>query len=278
MGKFHQSTRGESHSAVALPPLAPPHMAVRIAPDAVAVVIDAGRLSTRIGLAGSETFTHGPALPEASMETALRELLEEGVIDLSGCPVCVTESMEQRLGPKAGRERWVSLLFDCFSVHSVYLLLQPTSALYTAGLTTGLVVDATHVVPIYEGYALPHAVKKLDDTVSLAKTAYNSVFTCDCDIWKDLLTHVVVCGRDGEVSEKAAATVQAELTAAVEESHPGLFGVSSHRVCVRTAGHGEADSWHGASLFASFEAGTGLWIRRDDYDATGAAIVHQNCT
>ena len=246
------------------------YMPVRVAPDAV---IDAGPLSIRIGLAGSETFTSGPPLPEASMEAALRALCEEAAIDLTSRPVCVTESAEQRHGPRAGRERWVTVLFECFSVHSVYLVLQPACALWLTGVTTGLVIDATHVVPIYENYALPHAAKNLDETVSLAKIAYDSVFTCDCDIWKDLLPHVVLCGRGSEVSETLVATLQRELTAAVAETHPAIAKVC----CVRAADHSEAYAWHGASTFASFEAGTGQWIRRDDYDVRGSEIVHQNC-
>eukprot|EP00930_Biecheleria_cincta_P084148 TRINITY_DN73641_c0_g1_i1.p1 TRINITY_DN73641_c0_g1~~TRINITY_DN73641_c0_g1_i1.p1 ORF type:complete len:484 (-),score=87.80 TRINITY_DN73641_c0_g1_i1:789-2240(-) len=74
--------------------------------------------------------------------------------------------VEAAIGPRVNRERMTSIMFETFKVPAMYLNLAAVLALYSSGRTTGLVVDSghsvTHVVPIYEGYALPHAIRRLD--------------------------------------------------------------------------------------------------------------------
>lgn len=73
---------------------------------------------------------------------------------------------EAPMNPKKNRERMVEMLFEKFSCPAAYIVIQAVMSLYSSGRTTGTVVDSgdgvTHTVPVYEGFALPHAIQRLD--------------------------------------------------------------------------------------------------------------------
>ncbi len=69
---------------------------------------------------------------------------------------------EAALNPKVNREKITQTMMEVFNTPGMYIAIQAVMSLYSAGKTTGVVMDigdgVSHFVPIYEGYAFPHAI------------------------------------------------------------------------------------------------------------------------
>ncbi|ODN06594.1 Beta-centractin [Orchesella cincta] len=78
-------------------------------------------------------------------------------------PVLLTEAP---LNPRRNREKSAEIFFETLNVPALFVSMQAVLSLYATGRTTGVVLDAgdgvSHAVPIYEGFALPHSIMRID--------------------------------------------------------------------------------------------------------------------
>ncbi|EFA83574.1 actin related protein 2 [Heterostelium album PN500] len=79
------------------------------------------------------------------------------------CKILLTEPP---MNPLTNRQKMVETMFEKYGFQAVYVAIQAVLTLYAQGLLTGVVVDSgdgvTHIIPVYEGYSIPHLTRRLD--------------------------------------------------------------------------------------------------------------------
>lgn len=125
---------------------------------------------------------------------------EELKIHAQEHPVLLTESP---LNPRRNRERAAELFFETFNVPAFFVSIQAVLSLYASGKLTGMMLDSgdgvTTAVPVYEGFAMPHAVSRID--------------VGGRDITEHLMTLLRKCGYTFHT------TAEREVVRALKEAH-----------------------------------------------------------
>ncbi|KAK8810478.1 hypothetical protein WA158_007053 [Blastocystis sp. Blastoise] len=130
-------------------------------------------------------------------------------------PVLITETP---MNSKANREKMTQIMFESFNVPAFYTKTQAVLALYASGRTTACVVDSgegvTHIVPIYEGYSLPHAITRIDfagneltkylQTLMIEK-GYNMTSNSDIEIIREVKEKLCYVALDYSLELKKAS-------------------------------------------------------------------------
>lgn len=142
----------------------PRHRPIMMAPGQLDVFVGEDAMAKRGILSLKYPIEHGIVTDWNAMEEVWRYMFEDVLRrDPTNQPILMSEAP---LNPEKNRNKMAEIMFESFQVPAWYVQVQGALALYAAGKITGLVLDSgdglSHAVPIYDGYALPHAIRRVN--------------------------------------------------------------------------------------------------------------------
>ena len=105
------------------------------------------------------------------------------------------------------------------------------------------------------------------DAVGIDLLTYSSINKCDVDIRKDLYANIVLSGGS-TMLPGFADRMEKELTS---------LALYNPKINMIAPPERKYSTWIGGSILASLPTFQSLWISKEEYDESGAFIVHKKC-
>jgi len=108
------------------------------------------------------------------------------------------------------------------------------------------------------------------EQAGIHQLTFNSIMKCDVDIRKDLYNNIVMSGGS-TMFPGIDARLKAEITAKAPTAMNG-------QIKVVAPPERKYSVWIGGSILASLSTFEDMWVKKEEYDEAGPAIVHRKCT